>query len=358
MSIFRQINNARQILMRRITRPLGQTRITGRVDGNVAINRVLICRPNHRLGNQLLMTPLLQELENVLPQAKVDLLVKGSIAPIIFKNYRNVDQIIRLPKKPMKELFSFLTAWASIRRRHYDIVINVVFNSSSGRISAQMANATYRFLGDIDSSIPLRYRDHEHMAKFPVYSFRFFMNKLGLTAPDLPVPPLDLKLDAGELAEGKSILNDIVKNERRTIAIYTYATGHKCYAQDWWLNFYRLLKENFPAYNLIEVLPIENVSQISFQAPAYYSKELRKIGGLIANTDLFIGADSGMMHLASASRTPVLGLFKSENIGTYEPYNEGSVGVNTDKVTNEECVRIIGQLLAARNLVHRRSHVE
>ena len=339
--------------MRRITRPLGQTRIQDNVDaGNLRINRVLICRPNHRLGNQLLMTPLLQELENVFPQAKVDLLVKGSIAPIIFKNYRNIERIIPLPKKPLKELLSFLTSWASIRRRHYDIVINVVFNSSSGRISAQIANATYRFLGDIDSSIPLKFRDHEHMAKFPVYSFRFFLNKLGLIAPDSPIPPLDLKLDAGELAEGKRILNDIVKNERRTIAIYTYATGHKCYDQAWWQEFYDLLKKNFPAYNLIEVLPIENVSQISFQAPAYYSKELRKIGGLIANTDLFIGADSGMMHLASASRTPVVGLFKSENMGTYEPYNEGSVGVNTDKVSHEECLRIISQLLTARKVAH------
>ena len=341
-------------LMRRITNRLGQTRIQGNVDDRPKICRVLICRPNHRLGNQLLMTPLLQEVGNVLPEAKLDLLVKGSIAPIIFKNYRNIDRIILLPKKPLKKMFAFLSAWMSIRRRSYDIVINVVFNSSSGRISAQLANATYRFLGDIDSSIPAKFHDHDHMAKFPVYSFRYFMNKLGHKVPDSPVPPLDLMLDADEIAEGKRILDDIVKNERRTIAIYTYATGHKCYDQEWWLNFYGLLKVNFPTYNLIEVLPIENVSQIAFQAPAYYSKELRKIGGLIANTDLFIGADSGMMHLASASRAPVIGLFKSENVGTYEPYNEGSLGINTDKVPPEECLRIISQALNDRTTVSRR----
>ena len=340
------------VLMRRITKSLGQTRIQGTVDGKAKIQRVLICRPNHRLGNQLLMTPLLQEIENILPEARLDLFVKGSIAPIIFKNYRNIDRLILLPKKPVKKMFAFLSAWTAIRRRHYDIVINVVFNSSSGRISAQLANATYRFLGDID--IPVKFHDHDHMAKFPVYSFRYFMEKLGHKVRDSPVPPLDLKLDAGEIAEGKRILHDIVKNERRTIAIYTYATGHKCYDQKWWLNFYGLLKVNYPAYNVIEVLPIENVSQIAFEAPVYYSKELRRIGGLIANTDLFIGADSGMMHLASASGTPVIGLFKSENIGTYEPYNEGSVGINTDKVSPEDFIRIISQVLKDHTAASRR----
>src|SRR5687768_16750319 len=99
------------VLMRRITKRLGQTRIQGNVDGKAKIQRVLICRPNHRLGNQLLMTPLLQEIENILPEARLDLFVKGSIAPVIFKNYRNIDRIILLPKKPGKKMFAFLSAW-------------------------------------------------------------------------------------------------------------------------------------------------------------------------------------------------------------------------------------------------------
>jgi ADP-heptose:LPS heptosyltransferase len=99
------------------------------------------------------------------------------------------------------------------------------------------------------------------------------------------------------------------------------------------------------------------VSQISFQAPAYYSKELRDICALIANTDLFIGADSGMMHLASASLTPVIGLFKSENIGTYKPYNEGSVGINTEKASTAELLRLTDQVLAAGPVDRQRSYV-
>jgi predicted Rossmann-fold nucleotide-binding protein len=57
------------------------------------------------------------------------------------------------------------------------------------------------------------------------------------------------------------------------------------------------------------VLPVENVSQIGFKAPTFYSKDVREIGALMANTEVFIGGDSGIMHLASASKVSTVGLF-------------------------------------------------
>ena len=35
---------------------------------------ILICRPNTRLGNTLLMTPLVEEIEATLPSARVEIL--------------------------------------------------------------------------------------------------------------------------------------------------------------------------------------------------------------------------------------------------------------------------------------------
>jgi ADP-heptose:LPS heptosyltransferase len=67
-------------------------------------------------------------------------------------------------------------------------------------------------------------------------------------------------------------------------------------------SFYDRLKAEYPNYNIIEVLPVENVSQIGFKAPTFYSKDVREIGALMANTEVFIGGDSGIMHLASASK--------------------------------------------------------
>ena len=71
------------------------------------IKKVLIVRPNHRLGNQILITPIVQDVTDFFPEAKIDLLVKGNVAPIIFQNYKNIDHILRLPKQHFKQLLQY-----------------------------------------------------------------------------------------------------------------------------------------------------------------------------------------------------------------------------------------------------------
>ncbi|HEU5146283.1 MAG TPA: glycosyltransferase family 9 protein, partial [Chryseosolibacter sp.] len=235
-------------------------------------------------------------------------------------------------------------AWIAIRKKRYDLVINAIHHSSSGKISTQFANGKFKFLGEVNDEIRAAKPDYHHMAKMPVYSFRYFLNLLAIKSADAPVPPLSLKLKQSELEQGKQLLRKLINNDKATIGIYTYATGTKCYPPSWWTEFYWLLKERFPEHNILEVLPIENLSQISFKAPSFYSKNLREIASLISNMTVFIAADSGMMHLASASGTPVIGLFKSENISQYAPYNDRSVGVHTDRVTRSEIALLVKTL--------------
>jgi hypothetical protein len=80
---------------------------------------------------------------------------------------------------------------------------------------------------------------------------------------------------------------------------------------------YDRLKAEYSNYNIIEVLPVENVSQIGFKAPTFYSKDVREIGALMANTEVFIGGDSGIMHLASASKSEYRRTFSRDNINMY-----------------------------------------
>lgn len=338
------INQLRRSLTRRITRHLGVTRLpSGSAD--VGIKTILVCRPNHRLGNLLMITPLLQEIRKTFPEAKVDLFVKGSVAPVLFKNYDNVKRIILLPKKPQKDLIKYIKGWMTIRKNRYDLVINAINSSSSGKMSTHFANGKFKFLGEVNDEIRTRHPDFRHMAKIPVYSFRWFARKLGFPSGDTPIPPLDLKLSETEIAGGKRLLRELLKNEKPAIGIYTYATGKKCYPPAWWDQLYPLLKERFPEYNILEVLPIENVSQIGFKAPSFYSKDPRQIASLISNLTVFIAGDSGMMHLASASGAPVIGLFKFGNIDQYAPYNDQSVGVHTERVSQDEIVSIVEKMV-------------
>jgi len=347
MAILNKINVFRRGLMRNLTKNIGKARSQGDiilVDKN-DIKKILICRPNGRLGNLLLITPLVQEVTEIFPNCKVDLFVKGTLAPIIFENYDNIGKIIDLPRKPFKSLLKYLNVWISIKKQNYDIAINVDQNSSSGRLAVQFSNAKYKFFGDSNEETQFVKSDYEHIAKYPVYNFRNYLTQLRFPKSNKIIAPLDLKLSSFEMTEGKRILNDLFHNDKKTICIFTYATGEKCLSEEWWGKFYAQLKEEYKNYNIIEILPVENVSQIAFKAPTFYSKDIREIGAVIANADLFIGADSGIMHLASAVQTPTIGLFSISKIKKYEPYDNSSIGVDVKLYTKKDYLKVINSIL-------------
>jgi ADP-heptose:LPS heptosyltransferase len=311
------------------------------------ICRILISRPNNRLGNQLLLTPLVQEISRIFPNAKIDLFVRGGLASIIFKNYENVDCIIRLPKKPFKELIAYIGVWISLRKYRYDMVINAVNDSSSGRLSTAIARAQIKLYGNEYPELGNKYQDYVHIAKKVIYNLRYYLSRLGFEVNNTPLPVLDIKLTPSELARGKMLLDNLVSGEKKTITLYTYATGGKCYSESWWFTLYERLKDKYEnEYNIIEMLPVENVSQIAFKAPSFYSKDIREMAALMANTEIYIGADCGIMHLAVAANIPVVGLFSITNADVYRPYNAGSVAVNTNQVINvDDLLQIIEQTL-------------
>lgn len=331
--------------MRLLTRNVGPSKTYIKGDSEIAVKRILINRPNGRLGNLLLITPLVKEVSETFPNSKIDLFVKGNLAPILFENYENVDRYIKLPGKPFKNLFQYAATWILLKKNSYDLVINVIPTSSSGRLSTKAARAKNKSFGDIPQTFEDQYDDYAHIAKYPVYSFRKYLNFLGLETKDKPVYALDLNMNPSEIEVGKRILDDLVKNDKKTMCIFTYATGEKRLTEVWWTEMYEKLQSTFPDYNIVEVLPKENVSQIAFKAPTYYSREIREIGAFIHNSAVFIGADSGMMHLASAAGTPTVGLFSITNHEVYAPYNGNSIAINTNSCTTEECVLKIKNVL-------------
>ena len=305
------------------------------------MKRILIIRPNHRLGNLLLITPLIQEVEATFPKAKIDLFVKGGVAPTIFKNYPCIHAIYSLPKKPFRNLLEYATAWIRMIRGDYDLVINAVSDSSSGRLATKLIDAPLKISGEPESVNPGNTGQSRHIALRPVFSFREFVSKLDMQPTGGGIPYLDLRLSPAEIANGKTILQKLTGNATPTIALYTYATGTKCYSPAWWDAFLKELEASVPGYNIIEVLPVENVSQLAFRLPSFYSKDIREIGSVIANTAVFIGADSGIMHLASAAGVSTIGLFAVTDPESYRPYNPGSMAIDTRAGSPQEWVSLI-----------------
>lgn len=346
MGFSKWINKCRRRVMRSITNSIGNSYKEPQKGSIKAkdVKRVLIVRPNHRLGNQLLLTPIVQEVVKTFPDSEIDLFVKGGVAHPIFQNYHNVKQIIKLPRKPFSNLFKYIAVWFKIKAKKYDLVINGDKDSSSGKLLTQLSRAKLKVFGGINASITDSV-DYKHISKHPIYNLRFFLDKIGLPKNEGPMPVLDIKLSEEEIANGKAILNNITQNNKKTICIYTNATGRKCYSESWWESFYNRLLKEYPNYNIIEMLPVENISKINFKAPHFYSKDIREMGAIIRNTAVFLAADNGVMHLASASLTPTVGFFSYTNPEVYGPYGNGSLALQTDKTDIDDWIRAIDGIL-------------
>ncbi|MEO6348925.1 MAG: glycosyltransferase family 9 protein, partial [Aquaticitalea sp.] len=347
MGLSKYINVIRGDVMRNLTKNIGKS-YSGYIKGvisNKEINSVLICRPNHRLGNLILITPLIQEIVETFPDCKIDLFVKGNLGAILFKNYRNIDRIIQLPRKPFSNILNYVNIWIRLKNRHYDIAINVDNDSSSGRLSTQFSNSTYKIYEmEGCEKTQEEIKENIHIAKGSINNFRTFMSQLGVSSNHDSFPLLNLKLCSLEIEAGKNTLRTLVNNDKKTICIFTYATGKKCYSTMWWEEFYERLTLEYPQYNLIEILPVENVSQIAFKVPSFYSRDIRQIGALIANTSVFVGADSGIMHLASSTQIPTVGLFSDTDYKKYEPYGNQSLSINTKNTTIDDHIQILNKI--------------
>lgn len=349
MKLSPTIQHWRKKLTQAVTGRLGQSRRPMHNPSNCTptpIRRILIIRPNHRLGNTLLITPIVAEMEQLFPTATVDLFVKGGIASEVFREYPQVDRILALPKKHFKALGTYLWTWVRLRMRAYDLVINSVSHSSSGRLATAWARGKYKWYGDRNENVQvLRSQLIPHMAHGLVMDFRTFWTPQTLFMTPRPLPLMDVKLSVAEKNMGRALLDSLVPNEKKTIALFTYATGAKCYSPEWWIPFYQRLQTEFPNYQFIEILPAEHVSQIDFAAPTLYSKSIREMAAVIANCTLFIGADSGVMHLASAALTPTVGLFQVTDPAVYGPYGNHSFAADTRVMTTEILLERIHQTL-------------
>jgi ADP-heptose:LPS heptosyltransferase len=352
MNIKKPINNARRRFMDWITKGIGANTIQqpASLDGEL-IRRILVCRPNHRLGNMLMITPLIQEITHYFPDASVDLFVQGGAAVPIFRNYPQISRIIQLPGRPFSRLLHYAGGWATIRFGiKYDLVINAYGGSSSGRLSTRFARARHRiFIEDRKTAGIPAGEDDRHMAKYPAEQFRLQMNKAGILPAAGPVPFMDLMLDEEEILAGRAALLKITGNDRPTICLFTNATGDKLYPASWWSEFYSKLHTANSEFNIVEVLPVGALSQLAEELPRYFDRDIRKVAAFFRNCALVIAGDSGIMHLASAAGASLLGLFKVTNMRVYAPYNTESRAIDTRTLSVDEILTVVNIMLCSKN---------
>lgn len=293
------------------------------------INRILICRTTHSLGNTLLLTPLIRELEAVWPGAEIDIVARTPVARDVFGSFAQVRDIFTLPGHAFRHPLQFVGALTRLRRKRYDLAIDPYPRSGTGRTLLALAKATYKLGFESDSStrfLTHRVPSHampKHTGHGPVYLLRSALQR----APRANMPSLDIALSGAEHADGAATLSRLLagKNDagkRSVVGIFANATGAKLLPGAWWQTFLDAFAARHPQCHFVEIVPAFGHSMLGSRFPTFYSSDVRRIAGVLSQLSLVISADCGIMHLASASGAPVAGIFSvtdSEEWGPYGP---------------------------------------
>lgn len=305
------------------------------------IHRILVLRPNHRLGNTLLITPLLCELERHFPGAEVDVVTGCEAAPEIFAGFRQVRRIYQLTRRPGHHPWRLWRAIRSMRRARYDLAIDCVKGSHSARLLMRWSGARQWIAPPFDaqdqrqagsawqavwSSAP------GHFALDAVHALRHAL-VAGAAALQRPQPRLCVKLRADEIEDGRATLDDLLDQASPrgpVVAIFPNATGNKRLPGKWWQQFIETLQQRDPSLRFIEMVAAHGCSQLEGKLPAYFSSDVRRMAALIRQCDGYISGDCGVMHLACASGTPTLGLFTRPNLDRYRPYGPLDAAIAVD----------------------------
>lgn len=300
------------------------------------IHSILVLRTNHRLGNTVLLSPLLRELETLYPGAEIDILASGGAAQILystrFQTHRIVTLARRMPRHPVQTLRLLRT----VTDERYDLAIDASLDSIMGRLILGRCQATHKLgfpletQSDPDMAV---YRDTcpDHFALRNVHLLRTAVGRGG----EHEWPRLNVNLSPAELVRGRQALEAILGAVERAgkppfvLGVFANATADKRYPGNWWSDFMQAIHERHPSIRVVDVLADHGRSQLPGDSHPFYSRDLRKLGSVLANMDAFISADCGVMHLASAAGVPTLGLFSRDNLDKYEPYGGHNAALST-----------------------------
>lgn len=269
---------------------------------------IAIIRPNHRLGNILLLTPLVAAIEKRWPEAKIDV-VGGGRLDAIFQAFPSIRDCIQAPEPAIKLLWN--RSFKKRLRHRHDVAINIDPQSQSAKLIAKIADAP---------SVVEPTSDHSaHMALAPLAALSDVLDTPLLS----PWPQLSIRLSEQERREGKKSLLALLSmddTQQPLIGLYPFANKGRDYPLTWWNEFVSSLRTTLAEARLIEILPAHGQRLLPQTDGAFLTLELRELASQLSALDAVIATDGGVMHLASASGVMTWGLFKVTKPEVYAPY--------------------------------------
>jgi lipopolysaccharide heptosyltransferase II len=280
-----------------------------------SIKRILLVRPR-RMGDIILTTPALRALRSAFPEAYLCYLVEKPYARLIEGNGL-VDEVLAI--KPDPGLVGLLTIIKKLRRKKFDVALDfhggprsallVLASGSRWKIGYKTKYKAWVY----DYLVPRSY------ASGPVHSVINHLNLVRILKPEtgqefsLKVPPSRPE----EREKIEAFWKQAGLFSRKVLALHISA-GNRF--RDWGKENLVSFLEGLDSWS--EVWPLligskedkarekEILESLGRPVPSLVGQtSLGELIAVLEKADLFVGPDSGPMHLAAALNKPIVALF-------------------------------------------------
>lgn len=296
------------------------------VDPGRPPTRVLIIRPDDRIGNLVLLLPLLDALHRIWPGVLVDMLLARVSADLVQGDPRIARTIVFDKRRLVENGLHLFDLIRRLRQHRYDLVLDAShpqeFSLTGSLLTAAtrarrrigyLAGSSGRVLdaGLVFATDPMRHQSE------------VFLDLLRRLVPGVAGGHLVLPIDPAEREEARQRLIEAGADPARAwLGIHPGGRGIKRWPIEQFGGLIDRLAEDRSRQILVFQGPGEEILVQELRArDAVIIPRLpvRRFAAALTNLQLMIAGDTGPMHVAAAVGTPTLALFLTANHHVFGP---------------------------------------
>lgn len=316
-------------------------------------NRVLIVRQHNQFGDLLASVSLFRAIKEIYPNSKITLIASKENFYAVEKN-EFIDELFVYEKRKIFNPFYFGKV-RKILKQNFDLAIvpaTVAISKTSCLLAA---------FSDAKIKIGPKSLDGEINSVDFVFNFRIKLN--WKKNPDAHVSDFTLDIvrpfgistknysssiqfDKNDEDFADEFLNSLNKNDDDYVIGFHIGAGkppnrwplEKFIKLIYMLGQYSKIKIYFTGTNADKDEIDYIQSNLGFDAGYFLNKTIPQLAALISKSDLFITNDTGVMHVAGATKTPQISIF-----GPTNPFNWAPVGTNKYFLRKSELTGDVGE---------------
>ncbi|HEV8341300.1 MAG TPA: glycosyltransferase family 9 protein [Candidatus Binatia bacterium] len=308
------------------------------------IDKILLVRPNFRIGDSVLATPGIFIFRKNFPRARIDF-VGGPVSKVLFENLP-IDHHYQITRRFPDASWAYLALLRRIRSVGYDLAVELsVSQSAMGAFIVGLSGSRFKLgrKGKRDFCFNVKIPKPEETNKYQ--ALRIFLGSIGVKGDILP----SVILSAQEKDAGwKRIAGLIVKGKGPIVGVFVGARIGR--GKRWPKEYFLELIHDLNAHGLrvVVFLGPEEKNLIEFfrrclkpDVALVYEPSLRIFAAMISRCQLFVACDSGPMHLACALGVRTVAIFQKPDSNRWgPPPNLGTIAYEPGGVSVKDVLRV------------------